>query len=88
MRYLHQIDPIAFGLGNWNLPVFGNIHPQVHWYGIMYLLAFLVAWGLGRRRIRAGHLPGVDEADVRITWEPAWNQSMISEEGKMKLGLI
>ncbi len=33
-------------------------------------------------------LPGVSMADVRITWEPAWNQSMISEEGKMKLGLI
>jgi probable FeS assembly SUF system protein SufT len=33
-------------------------------------------------------VPGVDEADVNITWEPAWNQSMISEEGKMKLGLI
>ncbi|MFH1496602.1 MAG: putative Fe-S cluster assembly protein SufT [Verrucomicrobiota bacterium] len=33
-------------------------------------------------------LPGVSAADVRITWEPAWNQSMISEEGKMKLGLI
>ncbi|MBP6507271.1 MAG: putative Fe-S cluster assembly protein SufT [Opitutaceae bacterium] len=33
-------------------------------------------------------VPGVNDADVRITWEPAWNQSMISEEGKMKLGLI
>jgi len=33
-------------------------------------------------------VPGVTTADVRITWEPAWNQSMISEEGKMKLGLI
>jgi len=33
-------------------------------------------------------VPGVTAADVRITWEPAWNQSMISEEGKMKLGLI
>jgi len=33
-------------------------------------------------------VPGVSEADVRITWEPPWNQSMISEEGKMKLGLI
>jgi metal-sulfur cluster biosynthetic enzyme len=33
-------------------------------------------------------VPGVDEADVNITWEPPWNQSMISEEGKMKLGLI
>lgn len=33
-------------------------------------------------------VPGVAAADVRITWEPAWNQQMISEEGKMKLGLI
>ena len=33
-------------------------------------------------------VPGVDEADVRIVWEPCWNQNMISEEGKMKLGLI
>ena len=33
-------------------------------------------------------VPGVASADVRITWEPPWNQSMISEEGKMKLGLI
>lgn len=33
-------------------------------------------------------VPGVTTADVRITWEPPWNQSMISEEGKMKLGLI
>jgi probable FeS assembly SUF system protein SufT len=33
-------------------------------------------------------VPGVSAADVRITWEPPWNQAMISEEGKMKLGLI
>ncbi|MEO5566349.1 MAG: prolipoprotein diacylglyceryl transferase [Luteimonas sp.] len=38
------------------------MHPAVHWYGIMYLLGFAVAWWLGRRRIRAGRLPGVDEA--------------------------
>jgi len=33
-------------------------------------------------------VPGVSTAEVRITWEPAWNQQMISEEGKMQLGLI
>ncbi len=33
-------------------------------------------------------VPGVSDADVRITWDPPWNQAMISEEGKMKLGLI
>jgi probable FeS assembly SUF system protein SufT len=32
-------------------------------------------------------LPGVEEADVQIVWDPPWNQSMISEEGKKRLGL-
>lgn len=31
---------------------------------------------------------GVGEADVELVWDPAWNQAMISEVGKMKLGLI
>ncbi len=33
-------------------------------------------------------VPGVSMAEVRLVWEPAWTQSMISEEGKMVLGLI
>ena len=33
-------------------------------------------------------VPGVDEAEVHLVWEPAWDQSMISEEGRMTLGLI
>lgn len=32
--------------------------------------------------------PGVDGAAVDLVWEPAWNQGMISEEGRMKLGLV
>lgn len=51
MIILHQIDPIAIGLG----PL------QIHWYGIMYLIGFGLAWWLGRRRIRAGRLPGINE---------------------------
>ena len=51
MIILDQINPIALHLG----PV------QIHWYGMMYLLAFAACWFLGRRRIRAGRLPGVDE---------------------------
>ena len=31
---------------------------------------------------------GVDEAEVELVWDPPWNQAMISEAGKMKLGLI
>ena len=33
-------------------------------------------------------VPGVNEARVEIVFEPPWNQDMISEEGKMELGLI
>lgn len=33
-------------------------------------------------------LPGVDAAHVEIVWDPPWTQDMISEEGKMELGLI
>jgi probable FeS assembly SUF system protein SufT len=33
-------------------------------------------------------LDGVDEATVDLVWDPAWNQSMISEAGRMKLGLV
>ncbi len=59
MTYLHQIDPIALRVPAFEL--FGRtFEPAIHWYGVMYLLAFLVAWLLGRSRIRAGRLPGVD----------------------------
>ena len=46
MTHLHTIDPIALQLGP--LPI--------HWYGLMYLLAFGVAWWLGLRRLAQGRL--------------------------------
>lgn len=53
MLFLNSIDPIALHLPFW---------PHgIHWYGLMYLLGFFVAWWLGARRIRAGHLPGVTQ---------------------------
>jgi probable FeS assembly SUF system protein SufT len=33
-------------------------------------------------------LPGVTDADVELVWDPPWNQDMISEGGKMRLGMI
>ena len=39
-------------------------------------------------RAKIESVPGVGEAAVELVWEPAWNQAMISEAGKMKLGLI
>ncbi|MGE9289983.1 MAG: putative Fe-S cluster assembly protein SufT [Puniceicoccales bacterium] len=39
-------------------------------------------------RSKVVQVPGVSEAQVDIVWDPPWNQDMISEEGKMELGLI
>ena len=33
-------------------------------------------------------IDGIDEAEVELVWEPAWNQSMISEAGRMMLGIM
>lgn len=33
-------------------------------------------------------IDGVDEADVQLVWDPPWSQSMISEAGRMKLGMV
>ena len=39
-------------------------------------------------KMRLKSLPAIDDAVVNIVWDPPWNQDMISEEGKMTLGLI
>lgn len=33
-------------------------------------------------------LEGVEDAEVELVWDPPWNQAMISEAGKMKLGIL
>jgi phosphatidylglycerol:prolipoprotein diacylglycerol transferase len=58
-HYFHDIDPIALHLPAFDL--FGtHFQPSIHWYGVMYLLGFGIAWWLGSRRVRAGRLPNVD----------------------------
>ncbi len=39
-------------------------------------------------RSRVEQVPGVSRARVELVWDPPWNQDMISEVGKMELGLI
>ncbi len=41
------IDPVALAIG----PV------SIHWYGLMYLVAFVAAWWLGKRRAGQPHSP-------------------------------
>lgn len=33
-------------------------------------------------------IPGITDANVALVWDPPWNQSMISDAGKMKLGIM
>ncbi len=54
-----QIDPIAFSVG----PV------HVHWYGIMYVIGFALAWWLARRRAaRPGSTWTAQDVDDLIFW--------------------
>ncbi|SDT86052.1 probable FeS assembly SUF system protein SufT [Verrucomicrobium sp. GAS474] len=55
----------------------------------------LTAPGCGMGPVIAGDarqkildLPGIANAQVDLVWSPPWNQGMISEVGKMQLGLI
>lgn len=41
-------DPIAIAIG----PI------AIHWYGLMYLLAFALFIGLGRLRVKQPHIAG------------------------------
>jgi len=43
-----HINPVAISIG----PFFGIGPLRVHWYGIMYLIGFVAAWGLARYRAR------------------------------------
>ena len=33
-------------------------------------------------------LEQIEDAQVDLVWDPVWNQDMITEEGKMKLGMV
>ncbi len=39
-------------------------------------------------RDKLEHLPGIDEADVEIVFDPQWNQNMMSEAARLELGLF
>ena len=54
-----DISPVALSLGKL----------QIHWYGIMYVVAFAVAWWLARRQAaRPGSTWKADDVDDFIFW--------------------
>jgi FeS assembly SUF system protein len=38
-------------------------------------------------RTKARRVPGVKSAEVRLVWEPPWNQEMLSDEARIALNL-
>lgn len=54
-----QFNPAAFTLGTLSIPGIGDVGPlSVRWYGLMYLVAFLLFMMLGKWRAKRGPLPG------------------------------
>jgi FeS assembly SUF system protein len=39
-------------------------------------------------RTEIGHLSGVSEVNLDLTFEPPWDQDMMTEEAKLELGLL
>jgi FeS assembly SUF system protein len=39
-------------------------------------------------RTEIGHLSGVTKVDLDLTFEPPWDQEMMTEEAKLELGLL
>lgn len=38
--------------------------------------------------VKVAAVPGVEGVDVELTFEPTWDEDMISEEGKFELGML
>ncbi|MCF6264784.1 MAG: prolipoprotein diacylglyceryl transferase, partial [Xanthomonadales bacterium] len=61
LPYFVDIDPVAIAIGP--LPVIGNTL-SIHWYGIMYLLAFFSFWKLAEWRAKKDPWRGWQPAEV------------------------
>lgn len=71
-----------------------HIEPASAGKGKVFVKMTLTAPGCGMGSVIAADaqqklldLPGVEDASVEIVWDPPWHQSMISPEGRARLGL-
>jgi probable FeS assembly SUF system protein SufT len=71
-----------------------KLEPRAMGGNLVQVKMTLTAPGCGMGGVIAGDaqqkllgLPGVDEANVEIVWEPQWHHSMITEQGRKVLGL-
>lgn len=61
----------------------------------VFIQMTLTAAGCGMGGVLAGdvqrkveRLPGVRDVKVEVVWDPPWNQSMMSDAAKLKLGML
>ena len=59
-----QFDPVALHLGPYNIGGFELGPFAIRWYGLMYLLAFVLVVVLGRKRARQNLLTGWHPRDI------------------------
>jgi len=71
-----------------------NIQPLTDGKSKVSVKMTLTAPGCGMGTVIAGdaqqkllYLPGIEEAEVEIVWDPPWHQSMITPAGRRVLGL-
>lgn len=38
--------------------------------------------------LRIGAIPGVRDAEVNVTWDPPWDQSKMTDEARLELGML
>jgi FeS assembly SUF system protein len=39
-------------------------------------------------REKISHMPGINEVDLQLTFEPPWTKDMMSDEAKLELGML
>jgi FeS assembly SUF system protein len=37
---------------------------------------------------KISHIPGINEVDLELTFEPTWDKEMMSDEAKLELGMM
>jgi FeS assembly SUF system protein len=42
----------------------------------------------GEVELRIASVPGVRDAQVEVTWDPAWDPSKMSDEARLELGML
>lgn len=72
-----------------------TIHPKTDDGNKVHILMTLTAAGCGMGPVIADdvkrkveHVPNVDKVEVELTFDPPWNNDMLTDEAKLELGML